>query len=237
MTTKNSKSNEEKEILLQDVAKKLRSARDVAKNVPYELHDFCDYLADVSGNNDIVPEGMIMLLALALDDLKHERCGFANKVDFPESLKDEKFQIIIYLRFFPLIIDKIADKKFAEEFRRIFVETFGEAEPAVAEPKENFGVKIIKDYTVDISNKDKAEVLAALYNNSHPHGMGFLQYDPEPMTVEQARELLKETTYFDYLKGRVMKISLDGNTVYTGNYNRDNGYMAAENAIAQCHNI
>ncbi len=160
MTTKNSKSNEEKEILLQDVAKKLRSARDVAKNVPYELHDFCDYLADVSGNNDIVPEGMIMLLALALDDLKHERCGFANKVDFPESLKDENFQIIIYLRFFPLIIDKIADKKFSEELRRIFVETFGEAEPAVAEPKENFGVKIIKDYTVDISNKDKAEVLA-----------------------------------------------------------------------------
>ena len=101
-----------------------------------------------------------MLLALALDDLKNERCGFANKVDFPEDLKNKKFQIIIYLRFFPLIIDKIADKKFSEELRKIFVETFGKAEPAVAEPKENFGVKIIKDYTVDISNKDKAEVLA-----------------------------------------------------------------------------
>lgn len=235
MTNENSR-NSRGEILLMDVPTKLREARNVATNVPYELHDFCDYLADVA-NNQLVPMGMMMLLTCALDDLQKERCGFASKVTFLENLKTEKYQIMIYLSYFPLIVDKIASKEFAEEFRNLFTGIFGEAQPPVDESKEDFGVTIIEEGVVDISNKDKAEVLAALYNNSHPHGMGFLQYNPEPMTIEQARELLKKTTYFDYLAGRVMKISLEGNTVHTWGYNRDNGKGAAERAISQCRNI
>ena len=123
------------------------------------------------------------------------------------------------------------------EFRKLFTETFCEAQPPVDETKKDFGVTIVKEGVVDISNKDKAEVLAALYNNSHPHGLGFLHYNPEPMTIEQARELLKETADFDYLAGRVMKISLESNTVNTWGYNMDNGDGAAERVIAQCHNI
>lgn len=236
MMNENNRNNNG-EILLTDVASKLREARNVATNVPYELHDFADYLASVAGEQEIVPMGMMMLLTCALDDLQKERCGFANKVPFPEELKQEKFQIIVYLSYFPLIVDKIASKEFAEEFRKMFTEFFGEAQPPVEESKEDFGVTIVEKDVVDISNKDKAEVLAALYNNSHPHGLGFLQYNPEPMTVEKARELLQCTSYFDYLAGRVMKISLESNRVYTGGYNRDNGDGAAERAISQCHNI
>lgn len=235
MMKENNRNNGE--VLLTDVPSKLREARKLAPNVPYELHDFADYLASVAGDHEIVPMGMIMLLTLALDDLQKERCGFANKVQFPENLKEEKFQIIIYLSYFPLIVDKIASKEFAEEFRTMFTEAFGEAQPPVDETKEDFGVTIVEEGVVDISNKDKAEVLAALYNNSHPHGMGFIQYNPEPMTIEQAREILKQTTYFDYLAGRVMKISLESNTVHTWGYNRDNGNGAAERAISQCRNI
>lgn len=233
---KESSKNNKEEILLTDVPSKLREARKVAKNVPYELHDFCDYLADVT-NEELVPNGMMMLLVCALDDLKTERCGFANHIPFPETLKDEKFQIVIYLSYFPLIIDKIASKEFAEEFRKMFTDVFGEAQPPEDDTKEDFGVNIIEDGIVDISNKDKAEVLAALYNNSHPHGMGFLHYNPEPMTIEQARELLEQTTYFDYLAGRVMKIDLGSNEVRTWGYNRNNGAGAAERVISQCHNI
>lgn len=236
MMKENNKNNNG-EVLLMDVANKLREARTVATNVPYELHDFADYLASVAGDHEIVPMGMINLLICALDDLQKEHCGFANKVPFPEDLKKEKFQIIIYLKHFPLIVDKIASKEFAEEFRKMFTEVFGEAEPPVDETKEDFGVTIVEEGVVDISNKDKAEVLASLYNNSHPHGMGFLQYNPEPMTIEQAREILEQTTYFDYLAGRVMKIDLKNNTVNTWGYNRDNGNGAAERAISQCHNI
>lgn len=85
---------------------------------------------------------------------------------------------------------------------------------------------------IDISKKDKAEVLAALYNASRPLGLGFLHFDPTPMTVEEARELLSETTDFDYLKGRVMKVDLSGEELETWLYDRDNGEGAAERALS-----
>lgn len=78
----------------------------------------------------------------------------------------------------------------------------------------------------------KADVLAALYNASKPQGMGFMQYDPKPMTSAEAEALLKQSTYFDYLKGRVMKVSLEGDEFETWGYDRDNGQGAAERAIA-----
>lgn len=84
---------------------------------------------------------------------------------------------------------------------------------------------------IDLKGMDKAIILAALYNASKPQGMGFLQYDPKPMSVEEARQLLEKTTYFDYLKGRVMKIDLSSDELATWGYDRDNGTGAAEKAI------
>jgi len=147
---KNNRNNNG-EVLLTDVPNKLREARNVAKNVPYELHDFADYLADIA-NEQLIPIGMMVLLACGMDDLKKERCRFANKVPFPENLKEEKFQIMMYLSYFPLIVDKIASKEFAEEFRTLFTQTFGKAQPPVDETKEDFGVVIVEDGVVDISN-------------------------------------------------------------------------------------
>lgn len=85
---------------------------------------------------------------------------------------------------------------------------------------------------IDIKDLDKAEVLAALYNNSKPLGMGFLHYDPNNMTTEQAKELLKNQTNFDYLKGRVMKVNLSGESFNPWLYDRDNGKGAAARALA-----
>ena len=87
---------------------------------------------------------------------------------------------------------------------------------------------------MNIEGLDKAEVLAALYNGSRQQGMGFRQTrGAEGMTVEQAREELtnNEQQYFDYLHGRVMKISLCGDELNTALYNRDNGEGAAERII------
>lgn len=83
---------------------------------------------------------------------------------------------------------------------------------------------------IDISKLDKAEALAALHAASRQQGMGFLQ-SPRPITVEQARELLEQTTYFDYLSGRVMKISLAGDELDPWAYDRDNGHGAALRAL------
>lgn len=86
---------------------------------------------------------------------------------------------------------------------------------------------------MNIKGLDKAEVLAALFNASHQQGMGFLDSrGGRDMTKERAAEILKITEDFDYLDGRVMKISLDRDEVETRLYDRDNGQGAAERAIA-----
>lgn len=85
---------------------------------------------------------------------------------------------------------------------------------------------------VSIEGLDKADVLAALYNGSRAQGMAFLQYEDRPMTKKEAEELLKRSDYFDYLKGRVMKVSLRGDKELNEFlYDRDNGPGAAEQAI------
>lgn len=87
--------------------------------------------------------------------------------------------------------------------------------------------------SISINGLNKAAVLAALYNASKPQGMGFMHYDAKPMTSEEAQQLLDADPRqcFDYLKGRVMKISLNKDEVNTWGYNRDNGENAAEKVI------
>ncbi len=84
---------------------------------------------------------------------------------------------------------------------------------------------------IKIPQGKKAEVLAALYNNSRPLGMGFLQADVNDMTTEQAESILKDQTYFDYLKGRVMKVDLSKEEFDPRLYDRDNGNGAAMIAV------
>lgn len=71
-----------------------------------------------------------------------------------------------------------------------------------------------------------------LYNASKPLGLGILQYDPKDMSEKEAAELLKEQSYFDYLKGRVMKVNLSSDNEFDEwLYDRDNGIGAAKEAI------
>lgn len=84
---------------------------------------------------------------------------------------------------------------------------------------------------ISIKGLNKATVLAALYNASSPQRMGFMAYDPAPMEVEEAQDILSGQTYFDYLKGRVMKIDLSGDDLSPWDYDRDNGAGTAARVI------
>lgn len=93
---------------------------------------------------------------------------------------------------------------------------------------------------IDISKLDMAEVLAALFNASKQQGLGYLCRDGAgDMTLEQAREEIARrmehnnglNLYFDYLKGRVMKVNLGREVLDTWLYDRDNGPGAAERAL------
>lgn len=87
---------------------------------------------------------------------------------------------------------------------------------------------------MNIEGLNKAEVLQALYNASKQQGMGFLDVaGHSPMTIETANQIINSgRTFFDYLNGRVMKISLEKDEVSTWGYDRDNGEGSAERAIA-----
>lgn len=84
---------------------------------------------------------------------------------------------------------------------------------------------------IDTSNYDKADVLRVLYNRTKPQGLGFLQYTPGDMTRKEAEGLLQKHTYFGYVRGRVMKVGLKGDTLDPWLYDRDNGQGAAQCAI------
>jgi hypothetical protein len=86
---------------------------------------------------------------------------------------------------------------------------------------------------IEIKKNDKAKVLAALYNNSKPIGMGITHFDAKQMTEKEAEDLLKVDTCFDYLKGRIMKIDLTGNIFDTWLYDRDNGENAVMNTLTE----
>ena len=85
---------------------------------------------------------------------------------------------------------------------------------------------------VSIRGLSKAAVLAALYNASHPQGLGFLHYDEKPMTEAEAAQTIKERGLsFDYLMGRVMKVDISKDSFDPWLFDRDNFPGAAQKAI------
>lgn len=79
----------------------------------------------------------------------------------------------------------------------------------------------------------REQVLCALYNFSHPQGAGFLHFDPKPLNVDEAKNILERCSYVDYLKGRVIKVNLekDSQEFDARLYDRDCGQGSAKKAI------
>ena len=84
---------------------------------------------------------------------------------------------------------------------------------------------------VNIEGLPKPRVLAALYNNSRPVGVGQYQFNPDhKMTYREAEKLLENKTTYDLLYGRVMYFTMEpdateiDNTLYD-KYLKDDGRM------------
>lgn len=234
--------------LLADAPQKLRIVRNHVKNVPPELYDLCDYLAEFieldsiyKSTKLISPYKLSILLENCLDEIKKGKSSLKNFNNF-EKLYYNRTHIFIAMNYFPLIIDKIGNLIFANNFRTCFSIIFyvyGTALPPVDETYGKFGAIVIEKNVVDISRKDKATVLAKLYNYAHPQGMGFIRYTPEPMEIDMARDLLRTCNpYFNYLIGRNMKVDFSNPSRFsTSKYNKINGKGIAEILISQCPNI
>ena len=95
------------------------------------------------------------------------------------------------------------------------------------------------DGLIDIKGIDKAVLLAGLFNHAQPQGFGFLVATNELMSVEEARTISFDMqiaymgggAYYDYVKGRSMKVALGGDTLDPTLYDRDNGQGMAEKVV------
>ncbi len=85
---------------------------------------------------------------------------------------------------------------------------------------------------INIKHLSKAEALRRLYNQAKPQGMGWMHYTPDPMRLEEAEKLVAKQIHFDYVRGRVLKVSLNEDEFDPSLYDRDNGPGAAQLAIS-----
>lgn len=190
--------------------------------------------------NKITPEELIVYLEFLIKDIKDGICRFQNSSVFKqefENYRSESGNLEFWLTYFPNFMQTETPELFYNEFLRLFKKAFYQLDSE--EEEIDYGYTEIEPDVIDISNKDKAEVLASLYNHSKPIGMGIVQYDPTPMTVEIARKILEKNGYkYNYLKGRTMKINLESDIIHVYGYNRDNDSPGlAQRAISKCKNI
>ena len=85
---------------------------------------------------------------------------------------------------------------------------------------------------MDISGLDKAKVLKALYDHALPLGNGMIDFNPNPLDIEEAQNFINSGKItFENVKGRAIKADLSGDRYNTWLCNLLYGDNAAEIAI------
>lgn len=151
---------------------------------------------------------------------------------------------ISYIALVPQYVRQCTSQEFAHEFRKKYnEEILGLTQEEL--PDVDYGYNEIEPDVIDISNKDRNEVLAALYNASTPIGMRFMEYNPMPWTKEIASMYFEQfgqpnadgVILFKWVLGRPLNCKFIDNLVYVAGYNNDNEWGLAQRAIATCPNI
>lgn len=149
-----------------------------------------------------------------------------------------------FIALIPQYVRQCTSLEFAHEFREKFNrEVLGLTQEPL--PDVDYGYNEIEKDVIDISDKDRADVLAALYNASTPVGIGFAQYNPMPWTREIAEYYFEHfaepkqdgTVYFKHIMGRPVTCTFDGDLIYVKAYNYENEQGLAQRAISTCPNL
>lgn len=97
---------------------------------------------------------------------------------------------------------------------------------------------IVNNDVISIAGLSKALLLSELFNKSHQQGMGYIDRSGAGyMTVDQADAIIRERVvngedlYFDYLKGRLLKVDITGDELTTWLYDRENGEGSASEVV------
>jgi hypothetical protein len=92
---------------------------------------------------------------------------------------------------------------------------------------------------ISIKGMDKVEVFRELYADAKVLGLGVFNFVPGPMSREEAEiavaeeEARRGKVWFDYVRGRILKVDLSGDEFDPRLYDRDNGEGAAARAVAR----
>lgn len=149
-----------------------------------------------------------------------------------------------FISLVPSYVRQFTTFEFAHEFRKKYnKEVLGLEQEEL--PDVNYGYREIEPDVIDISDKDMAEVLAALYNASTPIGFGFANYNPMSWTKEIAEIYIKKNAKpdfdgrigFKYIFGRPVHCFFENDLVYVRAYNCENEEGLAQRAIATCPNV
>jgi len=148
----------------------------------------------------------------------------------------EGINTVSFIAIIPQYIRQCASSEFTHEFRKKFNRDVLGLERCELQDVD-YGYNEIEKDVIDISNKDRYEVFAALYNASIPVGKGFMNYNPTPWTRDSAKlyfdkyehaGFYDETVSFDWVFGRLVPCTFKGNLVYVEAYN-----LATEDQFAQ----
>lgn len=149
-----------------------------------------------------------------------------------------------YISIVPNYVRQFTSLEFAHEFRKKYnAEVLGLTQEEL--PDVDYGYTEVEPDVIDISSKDRNEVLAALYNASTPLGAGFVHYNPMTWTKEIASSYFEQygkpdengVIRFKWVMGRPLNCKFIGDLVYAEGYNNDNEAGLAQRAISTCPNV
>lgn len=103
-----------------NVKERLKLAREKCPGMPEEVYLFADFLSEQM-NEELVPTGVAMAIALALDEF---RCGRAKRYEGSGAPATDGREIIRSARYVLQVIDAVTDKEFADEVRELCAKAF-----------------------------------------------------------------------------------------------------------------
>ena len=161
-----------------------------------------------------------------------------------QDAEQEGINTLSFIALIPQYVRQCTSLEFAHEFRKKYnAEVLGLTQEEL--PDVDYGYTEVEPDVIDISDKDRNEVLAALYNASTPVGMGFSQYNPMPWTKEIASMYFEQfgnpnadgAIDIKRVLGRPLNCRFVGNLVYVAGYNNDNEWGLAQRVISTCPNL
>ncbi len=103
-----------------NVKERLKLAREKCPGMPEEVYLFADSLSEQM-NEALVPTGVAMAIALALDEF---RCERVKRHEGPDAPATDGREIIRSARYVLQVIDAVTDKEFADEVRELCAKAF-----------------------------------------------------------------------------------------------------------------